>query len=65
MVQGVARVERRVQRVNVDFGAEMLDELDRFAAEMNLARQAVIKMLLRAGLDQHYNAMAVLKKQKA
>ena len=43
-----------VQRVNVDFTAPMLEELDRQAQELNISRQAVIKTLLRQGLDQHY-----------
>jgi metal-responsive CopG/Arc/MetJ family transcriptional regulator len=30
----------------------MLHELDRFAKELNISRQAVIKTLLRQGLDQ-------------
>jgi hypothetical protein len=41
-----------IQRVNVDFAAPMLRELDRFAEELNVSRQAVIKTLIRQGLDQ-------------
>jgi metal-responsive CopG/Arc/MetJ family transcriptional regulator len=41
-----------IQRVNVDFAAPMLHELDRFAKELNISRQAVIKTLIRQGLDQ-------------
>ena len=40
-----------IQRVNVDFAAPMLNELDRFAKELNVSRQAVIKTLLRQALD--------------
>lgn len=47
-----------VQRVNVDFTAPMLEELDRQAQELNISRQAVIKTLLRQGLDRHYAARA-------
>ncbi len=47
-----------VQRVNVDFTAPMLEELDRQAQELNISRQAVIKTLLRQGLDQHYASAA-------
>jgi uncharacterized DUF497 family protein len=47
-----------VQRVNVDFTAPMLEELDRQAQELNVSRQAVIKTLLRQGLDQHYASTA-------
>lgn len=45
-----------VQRVNVDFTAAMLNELDAAAQELNISRQAVIKTLLRQGLDRHYLA---------
>ncbi|MCP4749960.1 MAG: CopG family transcriptional regulator [Proteobacteria bacterium] len=42
-----------VQRVNVDFTVDMLKELDEFASELNISRQAVIKSSLRQILDQH------------
>jgi hypothetical protein len=44
------------QRVNVDFTAAMLGELDQQAQELNISRQAVIKTLIRQGLDQRYLA---------
>jgi metal-responsive CopG/Arc/MetJ family transcriptional regulator len=47
-----------IQRVNVDFSAPLLEELDRTAEELNVSRQAVIKTLLRQALDQHYLANA-------
>lgn len=47
---------RPVQRVNVDFAAPMLQELDTAAEELNISRQAVIKTLIRQALDQHYLA---------
>jgi len=47
-----------VQRVNVDFTAPMLAELDTAAGELNISRQAVIKTLIRQALDQHYLAVA-------
>jgi hypothetical protein len=34
----------KIQRVNVDFNLEMLKELDTFASELNVSRQAVIKV---------------------
>jgi hypothetical protein len=52
------RMVSPVQRVNVDFTAPMLEELDRQAQELNVSRQAVIKTLLRQGLDQHYASTA-------
>ncbi|HET7106351.1 MAG TPA: hypothetical protein VFI38_06055 [Candidatus Acidoferrum sp.] len=41
-----------IQRVNVDFTGEMLRELDEEAAGLNISRQAVIKTLVREGLDR-------------
>ena len=41
-----------IQRVNVDFTAEMLEELDQEATGLNISRQAVIKTLVREGLDR-------------
>lgn len=45
-----------IQRVNVDFSETMLKELDELSEAMNISRQALIKSLLRQGLDQHYMA---------
>lgn len=50
------RMAGPIQRVNVDFTAKMLEELDRAAEELNVSRQAVIKTLVRQALDQHYLA---------
>jgi len=52
------RMMSPIQRVNVDFASPMLDELDNAARELNISRQAVIKMLIRQALDQHYLATA-------
>jgi len=51
--------KQKTQRVNVDFTFDMLQELDKLAAELNISRQAVIKSYLRHALDQH--CMAVKK----
>ncbi len=53
---GTGRMVSPVQRVNVDFAAPMLSELDTAATEMNISRQALIKTLVRQGLDHHYVA---------
>jgi metal-responsive CopG/Arc/MetJ family transcriptional regulator len=45
-----------VQRVSVDFPSPMLAELDNAARELKVSRQAVIKILIRQALDQHYLA---------
>ncbi|MGG6270040.1 hypothetical protein ACQ4M3_32115 [Leptolyngbya sp. AN03gr2] len=34
----------------------MLNELDQMAIELNISRDAVIKMMLRRALDEHYLA---------
>jgi len=59
------RMMAPVQRVNVDFTASMLDELDREAKDLNISRQAVIKTLLRRALDEQYVAAAVRPVMKA
>ena len=46
------KMMRPIQRVNVDFTASMLQELDQAAAELNVSRQAVIKTLLRRALTE-------------
>ena len=48
------RMIHPIQRVNVDFTGEMLEELDQEAASLNISRQAVIKTLVREGLDRRY-----------
>jgi hypothetical protein len=50
------RMMRPIQRVNVDFSALMLQELDNEATKLNSSRQAIIKTLVRHGLDQMYLA---------
>ena len=52
---------RPIQRVNVDFTASMLRELDQAAAELNVSRQAVIKAFVRQALDQHHMAQGARK----
>jgi hypothetical protein len=51
------RMKKPVQRVNVDFTTEMIQELDAVASDLNISRQAVIKSYLRQALDQHYQAI--------
>ena len=45
-----------IQRVNVEFTVDMLKELDSIAKELNISRQAVIKVFVRQSLDHHYLA---------
>ena len=46
------KMMKPIQRVNVDFTAAMLEELEAAAKELNISRQAVIKTMLRQALDQ-------------
>lgn len=52
------KMMKPIQRVNVDFTAAMLEELEAAAKELNISRQAVIKTLIRQGLDQRHTARA-------
>ncbi len=56
------RMTDPIQRVNVDFTAAMLKELDGAAKGLNISRQAVIKTLIRQGLDRHYLAKSRSRK---
>jgi hypothetical protein len=49
---GKGKMMPPIQRVNVDFTAPMLSELDDEARALNISRQAVIKSLLRQALDR-------------
>lgn len=53
-----------IQRVNVDFTASMLEELEHAAKELNISRQAVIKSLIRQGLDQRHTARVSQRRAK-
>jgi metal-responsive CopG/Arc/MetJ family transcriptional regulator len=41
---------------SLDIPSPMLDELDQMATELNISRQAVMKMMLRRALDEHHLA---------
>ena len=58
------RMMKPIQRVNVDFTASMLEELESAAKELNISRQAVIKTLIRQGLDQRQLARASGRRPK-
>ena len=57
-------MRKPIQRVNVDFTASMLEELESAAKELNVSRQAVIKIFVRQALNQHYMAQKA-KEDKA
>jgi hypothetical protein len=58
------RMMEPIRRVNVDFAPSMLKELDGTAQELNISRQAVIKTLIRQGLDQRYLAKSARQKSR-
>ena len=55
------KLTQPIQRVNVDFTASMLEELDQAATALNVSRQAVIKVFVRQALDQHHLAQGARK----
>ena len=46
------RPGREITRVNIDFPAWMVDELDKEAARLGVARQAIVKTWVAEKLDQ-------------
>jgi hypothetical protein len=58
-------MRKPIQRVNVDFTASMLEELESAAKDLNVSRQAVIKSLIRQGLDDRQRARASRRGQKS
>jgi hypothetical protein len=51
-----SRRRQDMATTNLDLPLPMLDELDQMASELNISRQAVIKMMLRRALDEHHLA---------
>ncbi|MEA5533614.1 hypothetical protein [Crocosphaera sp. XPORK-15E] len=52
-------IPRRKQNfiiTNIDLPQSMVNELDTMATELKINREAVIKMMLRRSLDEHYIA---------
>ncbi len=43
----------------ISLPAPMVNELDKMAIELNISRQAVINMMLRRALDEHYLAKTI------
>ena len=50
------QMRKPIQRVNVDFTATMVEELETATKELNVSRQAIIKALIRQGLDQRQSS---------
>ena len=45
-----------IQKLSINIGTKMLNEIDKIAMDMNVDRQAFIKTCLRQSMDQHYLA---------
>jgi hypothetical protein len=56
------KMMKPIQRVNVDFTAAMLEELEAAAKELNISRQAVIKTMLRQALDHRQSARSARRR---
>lgn len=54
--------EKDIQRTNIDFGLEMLVQLDSIATKLNISRQAMVKMALQDYLTRYYTGEAAFKK---
>jgi uncharacterized protein YdbL (DUF1318 family) len=53
--------EKNIQRTNIDFGLEMVDQLDAIATKLNISRQAVVKMALQDYLTRFHTGEAAFK----
>lgn len=56
------QIHKNVIKTNLDLTKNLADELDSMASDLNISRQAVIKMMIRQSLDDHYKAYAERKK---
>src|SRR3989338_5445537 len=54
--------ESNIQRTNIDFGLEMVSQLDTIASKLNISRQAVVKMALQDYLTRYYTGEMAFKK---
>ncbi|NES86166.1 MAG: CopG family transcriptional regulator [Moorea sp. SIO2B7] len=61
--QMTTRRQQDIVTTALNIPRPMLNELDTMAFELNINRQAVIKMMLRRALDEHYIAKSQLKSE--
>jgi Ribbon-helix-helix protein, copG family len=61
--QMTSRRQQDIITTNLEIPSSMLNELDKMATELNISRQAVIKMMLRRALDEHYLAKNQIKSE--
>ena len=58
--QAISRRQKSEITTTMELPSPMVKELDTMASELNISRQAVIKMMLRRALDEHYLAKNIL-----
>ncbi|EGJ29039.1 MULTISPECIES: ribbon-helix-helix protein, CopG family [Moorena] len=61
--QMTSRRRQDIETTKVEIPSPMLTELDKMAKELNISRSAVIKMMLRRALDEHYLALKQMKSE--
>ncbi|MDZ8261507.1 hypothetical protein [Nostoc sp. ChiQUE01b] len=61
--QMTSRRRQDIVTTNLEIPSPMLNELDKTATELSISRKAVIKMMLRRALDQHYLAKNQIKSE--
>ena len=61
--QMTSRRREDIETTNLEISSPMLKELDKMAKELNISRQAVIIMMLRRALDEHYLAKKQMKSE--
>jgi len=61
--QMTSRRRQDIETKKVEIPSPMLTELDTMAKELNISRSAVIKMMLRRALDEHYLAKKQMKSE--
>ena len=54
--------EKKIQRANIDFGLDMLSQLDLIALKLNISRQSVVKMALKDYLTRYHMGEESFKK---
>ncbi len=61
--QMTSRRRQKIEPTILEIPSPMLTELEKMAKELNISRQAVIKMMLRRALDEHYLAKKQMKSE--
>jgi len=61
--QMTSRRRQDLETTKVEIPSHILNELDKMAKELNISRQAVITMMLRRALDEHYLAKKQMKSE--